>query len=167
MADSFWNRCRQWLCCEILRCLLPGRKAMTNLDSLRKQRHHRANKGPYSQSYGFSSSHVWMWELDHKEGWVPKNWYFRTVVLEKALESPLDSKAIELVSPKGNQPWIFIGRTSWSWSSNTLTTWCKELTHWKHSDAGKDWGQEKRATGWDGWMASLTQWMWVWANSGR
>ena len=74
---------------------------------IKKQRHHFAN----SQSYGFSSSHVWVWELNHEEGWVPKNWCFWTVVLEKTLESPLDCKEIQPVNPKGNQSWIFIGRT--------------------------------------------------------
>ena len=73
---------------------------------IKKQRHHFANKGPYSQSYGFSRSHVQMWELDHKEGWVPKNWCFWIVVLERTLESPLDCKEIKPVNPKGNQPWI-------------------------------------------------------------
>ena len=77
---------------------------------IKKQRYHFADKGPYSQNYGFSSSHVWMWELDHKEGWALKSWCLRTVVLEKSLESPLDSKKIQPVNPKGNQPWIFIGR---------------------------------------------------------
>ena len=97
---------------EIQRCLLLGRKAMNNQDSiLKKQRHHFANKGPSSQSYGFSSRHVWMWELDHKESWALKNWYFWIVMLEKTLESPLDSKEIQPVHPKGNQSWIFIGRT--------------------------------------------------------
>ena len=78
---------------------------------IKKQRHYFANKGPYSQSYGFSNSHVWMWELDHKEGWVLKNWCFQTVVLEKTLENPLDYKEIKPVNPKGNQHWIFTGRT--------------------------------------------------------
>ena len=78
---------------------------------IKKQRHYFANKGPSSQSYGFSSSHVWMWELDYKESWAPKNWCFWTVALEKTLESPLDSKEIQPVHPKGNQSWIFIGRT--------------------------------------------------------
>ena len=78
---------------------------------IEKQRHHFANKGPSSQSYGFSSSHVWMWDLDHKEGWAPKNWCFWTMVLEKTLESSLDCMEIKPVNPKGNQPWIFIGRT--------------------------------------------------------
>ena len=76
-----------------------------------KQRHYFANKGPSSQGYGFSSSHVWMWELDYKESWALKNWCLWTVALEKTLESPLDCKEIQLVHPKGNQPWIFIGRT--------------------------------------------------------
>ena len=78
---------------------------------IKKQRQHFSDKSPYSQSYGFSSSHVWMWELDHKQGWVLKNWCFWTVVLEKTLESPLDRKEIKLVNSKGNQPWIFIWRT--------------------------------------------------------
>ena len=87
---------------EIERHLLLGRKAMTNLDSILKSRHYFADKGPYSQSYGFSGSHAWMWELDYKENWAPKNWCFRTVVLEKTLESPLDCKEIQPVNPKGN-----------------------------------------------------------------
>ena len=78
---------------------------------IKKQRHYSANKGPSSQSYGFSSSHVWMCKLDYKEIWAPKNWWFWTVVLEKTLESPLDCKEIQAVHPKGNQSWIFIGRT--------------------------------------------------------
>ena len=96
---------------EIKRCLLLGRKAMTNLDSILKSRHYFTYKGLYSQSYGFSSSHVWMWELDYKESWMLKNWCFWTVVLEKTLESPFDCKEIKSVNRKGNQPWIFIGRT--------------------------------------------------------
>ena len=96
---------------EIKRHLLLGRKAVTNLDSILKSRHYFADKGLCSHSYGFSNSLVWMWELDHKESWVPKNRCFWTVVLEKTLESPLDSKEIQPVHPKGNQSWIFIGRT--------------------------------------------------------
>ena len=151
---------------KIKRCLLLQRKAMTNLDSrLKKQSYHFANKGPSSQSCGFSSSHVWIWELDHKEGWALKNWCFWTVVLEKTLKSPLDSK-IKPVITEGNQPWIFIGRTD-ARSSNTLATWYEKLSHCKWS-----WCWEKlRARGegndrgWNGWMASLTQWTWVWAHS--
>ena len=90
-------------------------------------------------------SHVWMWELVHKEGWVPKNWCFWTVVLEKTLESSLNCKEIKL-NPKGNQPWIIHWKDwCWSWSSNTLATWCEELTHWKSGKEtydGKDWGQK-------------------------
>ena len=95
---------------EIKRPLLLGRKVMTNLDS-KKQGQYFANKGPSSQSYGFSSSHVWMWELDYKESWTPKNWCFWTVGLEKTLKSFLDCKEIKPVNLKGNQPWIFIRKT--------------------------------------------------------
>ena len=95
---------------EIQRHLLLARKAMANLDSILKSRY-IANKDPFSQSYGFSSSHVWMWKLDHKESWALKNWCFWTVVNEKILESPLDCKEIQPVHPKGNQSWVFIGRT--------------------------------------------------------
>ena len=96
---------------EIKRCLFLGRKTDKPRQSIKKQRYHFADKGLNTQSYGFSSSHVWMWELDHKEVWVPKNWCFWTVVLEKTLESPLACKEMKPVNPKGNQPWIFIGRT--------------------------------------------------------
>ena len=94
---------------EIKRCLLLVRKAMTNLDSILKSRD-IADKGSSSQSYGFSSSHVWMWELDYKESWVLKNWCFWSVVLEKTLESPSDCKGIQPVHPKGDQSWVSIGR---------------------------------------------------------
>ena len=96
---------------EIKRRLLLGRKAMTNLDTIEKQRCYIANKGPSSQSYCFSSSRVWMWELNHTESWALKNWCFWTVVLEKTLESHLDCKEIQPVHPKGDQSWVFIGRT--------------------------------------------------------
>ena len=115
----------------------------------------------------FSSSHVWMWELDYKESWVQKNWCFWTVVLEKTLESPLDSKAIQPVHPKGNQSWIFIGRTD-AKAETPLATWCKEQTHWKrpwHRERLKV-GREGDDRGWHGWMALPTQWTWVWVNSG-
>ena len=101
---------------EIKICLLLWWKAMPKkvllFMHIKKQRHHFADKDPYSQSYGFSISYVWMSELDHKEGWAPKNWCFWTVVLDKTLESPLDSKKIKPVKPQGNQPWIFTGRTN-------------------------------------------------------
>jgi len=106
---------------EIKRHLLLGRKAMTNLDSVLKSRHHFANKGPSSQSYGFFSNHVWMRQLDHKESWAPKDWCLWTVVLEKTLGSLLDCKEIQPVHPKGNQSWICIGRTDTK-TPNTLAT---------------------------------------------
>ena len=136
---------------------------------IKKQRHYFANKGPSSQSYGFSSSHVWMCELDYKESWAPKNWCFQTVVLEKTLESPLDCKEIQLVHPKRNQSWIFTGRTDGE--AETPILWPPDVKNWlirKDPDAGKDWRQEEKGDdrGWDGWMASPTQWIWVWASSG-
>ena len=126
-------------------------------------------KSPSSQSYGFSSSHVWKWELYHRQGWVPKNWCLQIVVLEKTLESPLDSREIHPVNPKGNQPWIFIHGKDWcwSWSFNTLATWCEEPTHWKICWGRLKAGGEGDNRGWDGWMASPNQCTRVWANSGR
>ena len=129
---------------EIKRRLLLGRKAMTNLDSRLKSRD-ITNKGPSSQGYGFSSSHVWMWELDYKESWAPKNWWFWTVVLEKTYESPLDCKEIQPVHPKGNQSWVFIGRTDAE--AETLILWPPDVKNWlsrKDPDAGKNWGQEEK-----------------------
>ena len=128
---------------ELKRHLLLGRKAMIKLDrqNIKKQRHYYTNKSLSSQSYGFSSSQVWMWELDHKEGWAPKNGCFRTVVLEKTLKSLLDSK-IKPVHPKGNQSWIFIGRTD----AGAATLWppdAKSRLIGKDPDAGKDWQQEE------------------------
>ena len=127
---------------------------------IKKQKHYFADKGLYSQSYGFSCSHVWIWELDNKKGFERKNWCLPTVVLEKTLESPLDSRKIKLVNPKGNQSWVFIGRTDTE--ANTLATWCKELTHWKRTWC---WERLKAGEGddrgWDGWVASWTQWTWV------
>ena len=116
-------------------------------------------KGPSSQSYGFSSSHVWMWELDHKESWVLENWCFWTVVLEKTLESPLDCKEIKPVNPKGDQSWMFIGRTYAE--AETPILWPpdgKSWLIWKDPDAGKDWGQEEKGmtedemVGWHHWL---------------
>ena len=125
---------------EIKRSLLLGRKTMTNLNSnIIKQRHHLADKSWYSQSYGFSSSHVWMWELDHKESWAPKNWWFWTVVLENILESSLDSKEIQPVHPKGNESWIFIGRTDAD--ADIPILWPPDGKKWlvgKDSNVGKD-----------------------------
>ena len=129
---------------EIKRLLLLWRIAMTDLDSnIKKQSHYFAVKSPYSQSYGFSSNHVWMWELNQKEGWAPKNWCFWTVVLEKTLESPLDYREIKPVNPKENQPWIFTGgRID---DEAPLATWCKELTHWK-----RPWWWERLRAGGQG-----------------
>ena len=125
---------------------------------IKKQRHYFTNKGPSSQGYGFSSSHVWMWELDYKESWVQENWCFWSVVLEKTLASPLDCKEIQAVSPKGNQSWIFIGRTDAEAEAPIL--WAPDAKNWligKDPDAGKDWGQEKGMTehemvGWHHWL---------------
>ena len=119
-------------CNHEIKTLAPWKKSCGQpRPHIKKLRHYFANRGPSSQGYGFSSSHVWMWQLDYKESWVLKNWCFWTVVLEKTLENPSDCKEIQPVHPKGNQSWIFTGRTDWcwSWNSNTLTTWCKELTH--------------------------------------
>ena len=114
---------------------------------MKKQRHYFANKGPSSQGYGFPSSHVWMWELDYKESWVQKNWCFWTVMLEKTLESPLDCKDIQQVHPKGDQSWVFIGRTDCE--AETPTFWPPDVKSWligKDPDVGKDWEQEEKGT---------------------
>ena len=132
---------------EIKRHLLLGRKVMTNLDNILKSRDILCQQNPSSQSYGFSSNHVWMWELDYKESWVPKNWCFWTVVMEKTLESPLDCKEIQPVHPKGDQSWVFIGRTDIEAESPIL--WppdAKSWLIWKDPYAGKDWGQEEKGT---------------------
>ena len=138
---------------------------MTNLDSILKSfllfnLIYFANKGASSQSYGFSSSHVRMSELDYKESWDPKNWWFWTVVLEKALESPLDCKEIQPVHPKGNHSWIFIGRIDAE--AETPILWLPDVKNWliwKDPDAGKDWGQEDKGmtedemVGWHHWLS--------------
>ena len=135
---------------------------------IKMQRHHFADKGLCNQSYGFSCSHVRMWEFEHKESWVPKNWCFWTEVLEKTLESPLDCKEIQRVHPKGDQSWMFIGRTDVE--AETPILWAPDVKNWHLK---RPWYQKRlRARGkgddrgWDGWMASLTQWTWVWVNSG-
>ena len=117
---------------------------------IKKQTHYLANKGPSSQSYGFSSSHVWMWELDHK-GSALKNWCFWTVVLERMLESLLDCK-IKPVNPKGNQFWIFIGSTEAEAEAPILATWCEELTHWKRPRCWQRLKVEGGNRGQDGWI---------------
>ena len=113
----------------------------------RKQRHHFADKGLYTQSYGFSSSHVWMWELNHKEGWMLKDWCFWTVVLEETLESSLDCKEIKAVNPKENQTWIFIGKSDAK--AEAPVPWPSDFKSWlirKDPDAGKNWRQEEKGT---------------------
>ena len=126
---------------------------------IKKQRHYLTNKCPSCQSYDFSSSHVWMWELDYREHWAPKNWCFWTVVLENTLESPLDCKDIQSVHPKGNQSLIFIGRTDAE--AETPIFWppdVKKWLIWKAPDAGKDWRQEEKGmtedeiVGWQHWF---------------
>ena len=137
-------------------CSLEGKLCQPR-QHIKNQRHYFANKGPSSQGYGFSSSHVWMWELDYKEGWAQKNWCFWTVVLEKTLESPLDCKEIQPVHPKGDQSWVFIGGPDIE--DETPVFWppdAKSWLIWKDPDAGRA-GGEGDNRGWDGWMASPTQ----------
>ena len=136
---------------------------------IKKQRHYFANKCLSSQGYSFSSGHVWMWELDCEESWAPKNWCFWTVVLEKTLESPLDCKEIQPVRPKGDQSWVFIGRTDIE--AKTPILWppdAKSWLIWKKPWCWEDWGREEKGTTEDqivGWL-SPTQWTWVWVVSG-
>ena len=124
---------------------------------IKKQKHYFVNNGLSSQGYGFSSGHVWMWELGHKESWMPKNWCFWT--LKKTLESPLGCKEIHTVHPKGDQSWVFIGRTDVE--AETPILWPPDAKSWftgKDPDAGKDWGQEEKGTtedemvGWHRWL---------------
>ena len=145
---------------EIKRRLLLGRKVMTNLDSILKSRDITLpTKACLSQSCGFSSSHVWMWALAYKERWALKNGCFWTVVLEKTLESPWDCKEIQLDHPKGNQSWIFIGRTDAE--AETPILWSPDMMNWliwKVPDAGKDWRPEEKVMiedemiGWHHWL---------------
>ena len=143
---------------EIKRRLLLGRKVMTNLDSIFKSRDITLPTKS-SQGYGFSCGYIWMWELDCEEGWVPKNWRFWTVVLEKTLESPLDCKEIQPVHSEGDQPWVFSGRNDAK--AETPVLWPPHAKSWligKDSDAGRDWGQEEKGTpedemaGWHHWL---------------
>ena len=154
---------------EIKRLLLLGRKVMTNLDSIFKSRDITLpTKVHLVKAMVFSRGHVWMWKLDCEEGWVPKNWWFWTVVLKKTLESPLDCKEIQPVHSEGDQPWDFFGRNDAK--AETPVRWPPHAKNWL---IGKDrcWrelgtGGEGDDRGWDGWMASRTQWMRVWVNSG-
>ena len=163
------NHCRWWLQPWNKKTLTPWQKSYDQpRQHIKKQRYYFANKGPSSQGYGFSSSCVWIWELDYKESWAPKNWCFWTVVLEKTVESPLDCKEIQPVHSKGDQSWVFIGRTDIE--AETPVLWPPDAKSWL---IGKDWcwdglgaGGEGDDRGWDSWMASLTRWTWVWVNSG-
>ena len=132
--------------------LAPWKKSYDQYrQHIKKQRHYFANKGPSSQDYGFSSGHVWMWELDYKESWAQKNWCFWTVMLEKTLENRLDGKEIQSVHPKGDQSWIFIARTDAE--AETPILWppdAKSWLIWKDPDAGKDWRQRMR------WLDGIT-----------
>ena len=123
-----------------------------------KKQNYLANKGPSNQSYGFSSSHVWMWELYYKESWAPKNWCFWTVVLEESLESPLDCKETQLVHPKGTESWIFIGRTDAE--AETPMLWPPDVNNsliWKDSDTGKDWRQGEKGRQRMRWLHGITE----------
>ena len=153
-----------------LKMLIPWKESYDKpRQHVKKQRCHFADKDPYSQSYGFPSGHVWLWELDHKESWVPKNWFYWTVVLEKTLESPLDGKEIKPVNPKGNQPWIFIGRMMLKLKLHYfghLTQRANSLE--KTLMLGKTVGKGKGGgKGWHVQIASLIQSTLIWANSGR
>ena len=139
--------------------LAPWKKSYdTPRQHIKKQRHHFATKHPYSQSYGFFSCHVWMWELDFKKGWMPKNWCFELWHWRRFLRVPWTTRRSDESILKEINLNIHWKDWCWSWSSKALATWCKELTYWKDPDAGKDWGQEeKRATeddmvGWHHWL---------------
>ena len=145
----FWglqNHCRWWLQPWNQKTLAPWKKSYAQpRQHIKKQSHYFVNKGPFSQGYGFSSGHVWMCELDYKESWVPKNWCFWTVVLEKTLESPLDCKEIQPINSKGNQHWVFIERTDAE--AETPILWPPDAKNWfigKDPDVGKDWRQEEK-----------------------
>ena len=145
---------------EIKSCLPLGRKAMTNLNSILKSRDITLLTNVcLVKSYGFFRGHVWLWQLDHKESWAPKNWCLWTVVLEKTLESPLDCKEIQPVHPKGDRSWVFIGRTDAE--AETPILWPLHAKSWligRDPDAGRDWGQEEKGTtedemaGWHHWL---------------
>ena len=144
---------------EIKRYFFLGRSYDQPRQHIIKQSHYFANKGLSGQSHGFSSSHVWMWELDDKESWRPKDWCFWTVVLEKTLESPLNCKEVQPVHPTGNQSWIFTGRTDAEAGAPIL--WPPDMKNWligKDADAEKDWGQKEKGmredemVGWHHWL---------------
>ena len=144
MKSLAYSKC--WYTCSLEEMLAPWKKSYDNpRQNIEKQRHYFSNKGPSSQGYVFSSSHISMWELDYKESWMPKNWCFWTVVLEKTLGSPLDCKEIQPDHPKGDQSWVFIGKTDVE--TETPVLWPPDAKSWligKDPDAGKDWGQEEK-----------------------
>ena len=164
------NHCRWWLQLWNEKTLVPWKKSYDQpRKHIKKQRHYFALKVLSSQSYVFSSSHVWMWDLDYKGSWMPKNWCFWTVGLEKTLKSPLDSKDIQPVHLKGNQSWLFTGRTDAE--AETLILWPPDVKNWLIWKRPWCWerlkvGGEGDNRGWDDWMASPTQWTWVGASSG-
>ena len=135
---------------------------------IKRQRHHFADKSSSSQSHGFSSSHVWMWELDHKESWAPKNWHFWTVVLDKTIESPLDSEINQSILKEISPEYSLEGQMlklklqyfvhQMQRADSLERPWCRERLKARGEEGSR---------GWDGWMASPTQWTWVWAGSGR
>ena len=143
-------------------------KLWPNRQQIKKLRHYFVNKDPSIQGYGFSSGHVWMWKLDCEESWAPKIWCFWSVVLEKTLESPLDCREIQPVHSEGDQPWDYFWRTDAK--AETPVLWPPHAKSWL---IGRLWcweglgaGGEGYDRGWDGWMASLTRWTWIWVNSG-
>ena len=159
-------------CSHEIKTLVPWKKSCEqSRQHIKKQRYYFADKGPSSQSYCFSSNHIWMWELDYKKRWVPKNWHLWTVVLENTLENPLrlqgDQTSQSLRKSTLNIRWRY-----WCWNSSTLATWCEEPTHWKRHRYWESW-ERLRTRGecedreWDDWTARLSQWTWVFANSGR
>ena len=151
------NHCRQACSHEIKKNLLLGKSYGKPRECIKKQRHYFDDKGPSSQSYGFSSGHVWMWVLDHKEGRALKNWCFWTVMLEKTLESPLDCKEIQPVHPKGDQSWVLIGRTDAEADAPIL--WppdAKNWLIWKDPAAEKDWRQEEKGATRARWLDGIS-----------
>ena len=157
------DHCRWWLQPWNSKMLVPWKKSCDQLrQHIKKLTHYFADKGPASQIYGFSCSHVWTWELNYKESWALKNWCFWTVVLEKTLESPLGCKEIQPIHPKGDQSWVFIGRTDVE--AETPILWplhVKSGLIGKDPDAGRDWGQEEKGmtedemARWHHWLDGL------------
>ena len=155
------NHCRWWLQPWNQKTLVPSKKIYDQpRQHIEKQRHYFANQGPSIQSYGFSSSNVWIWELEYKESWVLKNWCFWSVVLEKTFESSSDCKEIQPVHPKGNQSWIFTGHTDAEAEAPILEP--PDVKNWligKDPDAGKDWRQEEKGRTENEMVGGITNWM--------